>query len=159
MKRFVNKLCILFCLIHAKQRGMRTIDWSTWPLEHHKYSYIWIVFADAHVTLWLIICNFIKKRYIYSIKWTWLSANFEVAFSLIHLYYNVMIFFKDFFMRQNHDVKHLEVHYRRLYIDLNTLELDVSLSLLKYLCSLFIEKNFNSPLFSNPYRLSTTCTM
>lgn len=48
-------------------------------------------------------------------------------------------------MRQNHDVKHLEVHYRRLYIDLNTLELDVSLSLLKYLCSLFIEKNFNSP--------------
>lgn len=62
-------------------------------------------------------------------------------------------------MRQNHDVKNLEVHYRRLYIDLNTLELDVSLSLLKYLCSLFIEKNFNSPLFSNPYRLSTTCTM
>lgn len=62
-------------------------------------------------------------------------------------------------MRQNHDIKHLEVHYRRLYIDLNTLELDVSLSLLKNLCSLFIERNFNSPLFSNPYRLSTTYTM
>lgn len=33
------------------------------------------------------------------------------------------------------------------------------MSLLKNLCSLFIERNFNSPLFSNPYRLSTTCTM
>lgn len=40
--------------------------------------------------LLVITYNFIK-RYIYSIKWTWLSANFEVAFRLIHLYYYVMI--------------------------------------------------------------------
>lgn len=72
------------------ERGMRTISWNTWPQEHHKYSYIWIVFADAHVMLLVITCNFIK-RYMYSIKWTWFSANFEVAFSLIHLYYNIMI--------------------------------------------------------------------
>lgn len=69
----------------------------------------------------------------YSLKWTWLSANFEVAFSLIHLYYNVMIFFKDFFMRQNHDVKHLEVHYRRFYIDLNTLELVIAKKFMQFI--------------------------
>lgn len=40
--------------------------------------------------LLVIICNFIK-RFMYSLKWTWLSANFEVAFSLIHFYYYVMI--------------------------------------------------------------------
>lgn len=42
--------------------------------------------------LLVIICNFIK-RFMYSLKWTWLSANFEVAFRLIHLYmyYYVMI--------------------------------------------------------------------
>lgn len=54
-------------------------------------------------------------------------------------------------MRKNYDVKYLEVYYCWFYIDLNMLEFDVSLLLLKYLCSLFIERNFNLFLFLNLY--------
>lgn len=35
-------------------------------------------------------------------------------------------------MRKNYDVKYLEVYYCWFYIDLNMLEFDVSLLLLKY---------------------------